>query len=473
MSNSDEPQPAPSSTFEVEVLGTISYRTPAPPPPTTSKGKTKTASKGKLESKNKEFTFTFEANSENYLLFLSTLLEKHRYPKYTPVKVNHYFTVKIGVGPKKLKKDALDVEKLSKYHDIVQRLINEQPTKLTTYFNLDDVKVAQKRKEVGSDEDEDGGELVSENESDIPDAKTTAFEKELARNCLLLEEKYQNTKGGGWSFLLPIDGTLQPLTPHMMLEWARAVSDSKATVDMPPNTMTFDPVYCGRSLLQTPKSCSTSVLSELSSIFQSTRAILVSEPGHLSSLGTPWQPGAAAAVTPAPSITPSTSSTTTLPASPTAIHSPSKLPAFLKFAEQQLGYGPDILCDVNNKDLVACGLTPGDAIRIKCGARDWWSGPEAKCRCHQGDLGSGGDAPQVPVAKPVDNIHFIKKFPEDKGGGGLSVFGTGIEMGEAPDPDQFSWHYFNRVTKREEPLPQGMVPVLLAEYAAELEMDQL
>ena len=42
------------------------------------------------------------------------------------------------------------------------------------------------------------------------------------------------------------------------------------------------------------------------------------------------------------------------------------------------GYGPDILPEVDNKALVECGLTPGDAIRLKHGARDWWNGPEAK-----------------------------------------------------------------------------------------------
>jgi hypothetical protein len=79
-------------------------------------------------------------------------------------------------------------------------------------------------------------------------------------------------------------------------------------------------------------------------------------------------------------------------ASPTN-YSPSKLPAFLQYAQDKLGvknamiyqysladkgFGPDILPFVDDSLIVACGVTAGDTIRLKRGASQWWDSPEAK-----------------------------------------------------------------------------------------------
>ena len=48
--------------------------------------------------KNKELPFTFELSEENYL---SALLKEHIYEKYTPVKKQHHFGIKVGIGAKK------------------------------------------------------------------------------------------------------------------------------------------------------------------------------------------------------------------------------------------------------------------------------------------------------------------------------------------------------------------------------------
>ena len=91
-------------------------------------------------------------------------------------------------------------------------------------------------------------------------------------------------------------------------------------------------------------------------------------------------------------MTPAAHHTSQIQSSPPK-NTPSKLLRYLQHAEKHLGvqnavtyedslaregYGPDILPEVDNKALVECGLTPGDAIRLKHGARDWWNGPEAK-----------------------------------------------------------------------------------------------
>lgn len=56
---------------------------------------------GKLETKNKELAFTFERSEENYLNFLSAILKAHGHGKYTPVKRQSRFGIKVGMGGKK------------------------------------------------------------------------------------------------------------------------------------------------------------------------------------------------------------------------------------------------------------------------------------------------------------------------------------------------------------------------------------
>ena len=63
--------------------------------------KRKPAAKGKLETKNKEFAFTFKLTKANYLWFLSALLKEHGFEKYTSVKRQHWFGIKISMGAKK------------------------------------------------------------------------------------------------------------------------------------------------------------------------------------------------------------------------------------------------------------------------------------------------------------------------------------------------------------------------------------
>jgi hypothetical protein len=65
-----------------------------------SGAKSKTAKK-KIETKNKEFPFTFEMTQENYFRFLSTVLTKHSYQKYSPITARNRFNIKAIVPPSK------------------------------------------------------------------------------------------------------------------------------------------------------------------------------------------------------------------------------------------------------------------------------------------------------------------------------------------------------------------------------------
>ena len=67
----------------------------------TSKGGKKAAVlKGKLETKMKELAFTFKALEENYHSFLLALLKLYDYDKYTPVKKQSHFGIKVVMAKK-------------------------------------------------------------------------------------------------------------------------------------------------------------------------------------------------------------------------------------------------------------------------------------------------------------------------------------------------------------------------------------
>ena len=100
-SESPPPNSNTSPSHKVETISAqLQFRNQAQATKDTTKGKAK-KTLGKLESKNKELSFTFELSEENYLSFLSALLKEHGYEKYTPVKKQHRFGIKVGIGAKK------------------------------------------------------------------------------------------------------------------------------------------------------------------------------------------------------------------------------------------------------------------------------------------------------------------------------------------------------------------------------------
>jgi hypothetical protein len=154
--------PAPSKTsHEVEIISVqLQYR--AQLANSNSKG-AKKKKLGKLETKNKEITFTFELSEESYLSFLSALLKEHGHTKYTPVTKSHRFGIKVAMGAKKtydflfflvleklyslgiiVKKDAVDIDKFTEYSKLVQKIFEEETSKLFVYLSLEDVKMNAK-----------------------------------------------------------------------------------------------------------------------------------------------------------------------------------------------------------------------------------------------------------------------------------------------------------------------------------------
>ena len=117
-------------------------------------------------------------------------------------------------------------------------------------------------------------------------------------------------------------------------------------------------------------------------------------------------------------------------------NSPSKVGHYLGYASEKLGvrdahvykealaregYGPDILPYVEDKALTECGLTPGDVIRLKRGAAEWWNSSDAK----RARILEPTDKPQpaLPTSTTEYGIRFEKKYLD---GGSVSCFGSGV-----------------------------------------------
>jgi hypothetical protein len=156
--------PSPNTLHEVKDIQVIlSFRVlKAAPRKESSKGSKKSvALKGKVETKTKELSFIFESSDENYLSFLSELLKVHAHTKYTPVKKHTRFSIKVLLGKKAYvsdfylffwptncslyrKKDGVDIDNFVEYEKLVKKVLDETPSKLIVYLDLDDVKASAK-----------------------------------------------------------------------------------------------------------------------------------------------------------------------------------------------------------------------------------------------------------------------------------------------------------------------------------------
>ncbi|KAF8153331.1 hypothetical protein B0H34DRAFT_861457 [Crassisporium funariophilum] len=431
--------PPPNTSHKVEVV-TVQLQFCVLPPATSAKT-TGTKPLSKLETKNKELAFTFKLEEENYLLFLSAMLKEHGHTKYIPVKKQHRFGIKVTMGGKKTKKDAIDINNFAEYKKIVEKILDEEPSKLHVFLNLDDVKARSKQQGNRTDSSSDGENSAKDSDHE----GKSGIDQEIACFCGLLEKKYANPADSGYTFILNY-GEKIPLTPSMMLEWAQACYNGTTTTSKPPNMLAFDPKKCVQFLFETPKN----TLGGSSS----------SSDGILHSL---------ASKSPYPN-TPST-----VPSTSPAKYSPSKLHAFLKHAADKLGvkdameyeyllsnkgFGPNILPHVNDAEIIACGVSAGNVIWLKHGADDWWASPKAKQTRAQSPLAETAGVND----EFCDSIQFKKRYVD---GGSVSVFGPGMVPGKNCCKKEFSWWYYDRNAKELCKVPEGLVPEIEQQYLDE------
>ena len=124
-----------------------------------------------------------------------------------------------------------------------------------------------------------------------------------------------------------------------------------------------------------------------------------------------------------------------------------------KYSLADKGFGPDILPFVDDAQIVSCGFTAGDAIRLKRGASQWWDSPEAK------------KAHPPPAEEDYRTcIQFEKRFTD---GGCASVFGPGMMPGKNHREDEFIWWYYDENEKQIRKVPDGLIPEIDQQYLDE------
>jgi hypothetical protein len=118
------------------------------------------------------------------------------------------------------------------------------------------------------------------------------------------------------------------------------------------------------------------------------------------------------------------------------------------------GYGPDIMHLLEDQALVDCGMTKGDALRIKAGAVSWWNGPDAKRKRVEEETGMAGPSrprDNGPTTPPNEKVSFERRF---KGDGATRFWGPRITpaKGVQSEADKNTWLL---ATGRWIPMPLG------------------
>ncbi|KAI0699984.1 hypothetical protein BC835DRAFT_1304298 [Cytidiella melzeri] len=118
----------------------------------------------KKESKNKLFTLTLDNNKDSYVQLLQTILGQHGKPlyKYLPARA--------------AKKDALDVETLKEYMDMIVQLDWNRTSKVTIYAQFEDIKKTvrhQSNTNMSSDSKSLDGDKVDESDNEWPNTHSS------------------------------------------------------------------------------------------------------------------------------------------------------------------------------------------------------------------------------------------------------------------------------------------------------------
>ncbi|KAI9444439.1 hypothetical protein BJY52DRAFT_1128191 [Lactarius psammicola] len=438
-----------------EVVARMTFH--SKPRSSAAKGKKSKAKKMAKEVRAKEFDFIFAATNDNYILFLQTILEKHYLLQYT-VSDQSVFPCKVQVPPSS-KCDASYIINFDEYEVLANKILKRRPTKPITVF-IDMLAVEKAF-------------------SKVSNSGLSKIDHELARLRCMLEKKYASDRDGSYAYIDAATATTIPLTPFMMKEWARAMYDGIATVNEPPRTEAFD--VANRKSSLGPRNRASSSASTASGGADVSALAAISS--LITSVATFMRPEHPVPTTPkVPDKSPAAS--LVLKSPPVIFNTPSKLERFLQAAESNgvpgvqshlsslalKGYGPDILHIVSVQDLVAIGVSPGDAIWLREYASRWWAEERQRVtkRPHAPDIERPGCCsttptlapPPINTTPPNKRLRFEKCFND---GGGMTTFGRAIvkkKAGYEFEANDYTWWVYSKDLKMNVPLPPGKVPVL-------------
>ncbi|KAI0689260.1 hypothetical protein BC835DRAFT_1522117 [Cytidiella melzeri] len=452
----------------------VTQRCPGRPASTAQTGK-KNRKLDKKESKNKLFTLTLDNNKDSYVRLLQTILDRHGEPLYK-VKASKPYSFKY-LPARAAKKDALDVETLEEYMDMIVQLNRNRTSKVTIYAQFKDIKKTvrhQSNTNMSSDSKSLDGDKADESDNERPNmGDMYALKSALAGYRVLLEKKYSNERDGGFTFTYN-SGYQLKLSPIMLKEWSIALKDNVATLSEPPCTKIFDPnnwrlvLDARRAARHAASVVAVPLLDQGTALAQLSAAILEL---------TKRACAPATLRTPERARTASIGSLTSLPSTNMSVpipRSPNDLPQFLKFMKDThgvvnahtyrtslsaKGYGPDILDQVDIKDLTAfnVGLTPGDAIRFRNAAPVWWNSRGKRPReLFEEDVDFNSflerdERGQVGDGEPDKCIHYKGRWPD---GTRMSWFEVPLIVGDRQFDDDFI-EYQDSATLEWKPIPLG------------------
>ncbi|KAI0693751.1 hypothetical protein BC835DRAFT_1520490 [Cytidiella melzeri] len=350
------------------------------------------------------------------------------------------------------KKDALDVETLEEYMDIIVQLDRNGTLKVTIYAQFEDIKKTVRHwsnTNMSSDSESLDGDKADESDNEQPNmGDMDALKSALAKYRILLEKKYSNERDGGFMFTYN-SGYQLKLSPIMLKQWSIALKENVATLSEPPCTKIFDPdnrrpvLNARRAACHAASVVAVPLLDQAAILELTKRACAPAAPR-----------------TPKHARMASIGSLTTLPSTNMSVpisRSPNNLPQFLKFMKDThgvvnahtyrtllsaKGYGPDIIDQVDIKDLTAfdVGLTPGNAIRFHNAAPVWWNSRGKQPRelfeedvdfnpfLEQDKRGQVGDG------EPDECIHYKGCWPD---GTRMSWFEVPLIVGDRQFDDDF------------------------------------
>ncbi|KAG9317923.1 hypothetical protein JVU11DRAFT_2155 [Chiua virens] len=258
----------------------------------------------------------------------------------------------------------------------------------------------------------------------------------------MLTKKYKNDWNEGLTYIT-LSGDALPLTPAMVLDWARAMEEGQALLNMPPNIPSFNPKNKVQFLHPARKAQALNTVqspaqnSAMPNINSITSVILLQTLANLSQpTGLPHSPNIPAL--PTTPVRRASERSTSPP-----VLSPSQLMQFLKYAEMELHIvnattyeqrlavqhiRPDIFAKIDDKTLIAeIRIPTGDIIHLKKGSTVWWNGLDAKQK--RSDMGQSQS--KSPAHWASKRITYEKKYHN---GGGCHFTGPPMIAGDDDGP---------------------------------------
>ncbi|KAG9309093.1 hypothetical protein JVU11DRAFT_10976 [Chiua virens] len=433
----------------------------------------KSTSKEEKSVKTKELSFAIKPSNAGCVNFLMSMLQKHGQDDYMVTEKKHYpfqYTLLKVKGQQAA--GAIDVDNLAEYQEMVMKIVDleSKPSTVKIFVDMRHIqKLPRAQASSGDDLQHSSDDTGGKAHSTKTDLNTC-----VAQWHIKLQQKYKNEHDEGLTYVGPL-GAL-PLTLAMVLDWARALEVGQATLLIPPNIKSFNPMnkapilsHARRASAQTAPSPSPAIdINSLTSVLLiqtlAQSGLLPSIAGAVTSnLGISAQAGMPHALAPSPQIPTRQKNLSGTASSPPLVPSPSHLICYLKHAEAHLGVhnallyrsslenngiSPNILPDVKDKFLTDLGiLLAGDVICLKKGSMVWWNGPDAKQK--QSNTVTSEDE------QPVKRVAYQKRFHD---GGGSRFTGLPMMPGSLPLLD-YDLLYFCDAQNQWLPIPCGFIVV--------------